>query len=426
MKTNFFLLSLGLFLSDPAEARDFMVIFKSKEALRKVYEKVPELEGEILTDTSAANPILLVDCGENSCKWFKTQKKHIVSTEEDVTVQIDDPPVNDIPVIHPPIGHQSKPSNWGQDRIDGKLDNDYNMSQFTGEGVDIFIIDTGTWAKHSDFSVRERKNGETGRWVTKSRVQAGVDLTGSETVPPAGNVDCHGHGTHVASIAAGKKYGIATSANIIPVKVLGCNGRGWLSTIIKGITWSVNYKPTPGYNRRKIISMSLGGDVLKQTSRASIQNAVKNGINVVVAAGNSNLNACRFDPAYVPEAITVGSTDLTDRRSSFSNYGECVDIFAPGTDIVAASTAGSKASISRSGTSMSAPFVSGVIALIRERYPSMDAEQVRNVLENSWSQAGIVTNAGFKSNNLYALNKEFRKTSTPYPTPSTVEQCSCD
>jgi subtilisin family serine protease len=401
MKKLFALTLLALNSSCFSEAVDYLVVFKSQNALDKVRQKVDDMGVSMVSGINVARPILLCSCDPAPCAWFKKQKKYILSVEEDITVQIEDPIEEDNPIA---IQSVQSTINWGKDRLDGKVDGKYNNSAgYTGKGVDIFIIDTGTWGAHDDFQVTERKNGDSGRWVTRSRVDIGVDLTGGEEVQifPPGNVDCNSHGTHVASIAAGRKHGIATDANIIPVKVLNCAGNGKLSNVIRGINWAVNYHPTPDYNRKKVISMSLGGGITRETSAAAIHNAVKAGIPVIVAAGNSNYDACRYDPAWVPDAICVASTNEDDERSYFSNYGKCVDLFAPGSRILAASTSGTKKTTRKSGTSMATPFVAGVIAMILEQYPSMTVKEVRNVLLDSWSQTGIIEDVGFRSPNVF-------------------------
>jgi len=203
--------------------------------------------------------------------------------------------------------------------------------------------------------------------------------------------DRQGHGTHCAGTAAGTTFGVASRANVGGVKVLGDNGSGSFAQVIAGIDWVAASGARPA-----VMSMSLGGacphgncERLKST-RVAIERAVARMVTVVVAAGNSNRNACVFSPAYIPAAITVGSTDSEDARSFFSNRGKCTDIWAPGSAITSATHEDDAGSKTFSGTSMACPHVAGAAAMILERKPDLKPSEVlQRLLDNA--ATGYVT-----------------------------------
>ena len=226
---------------------------------------------------------------------------------------------------------------WGLDRVDGTVDGTYRYIS-DGSGVRIYIVDTGVDATHRDFG---------------SRVADGFDAFGQNL----DQTDCNGHGTHVAGIAAGGYFGVAKSATIVPVRVMDCNGVGNTTTLTDGIDWIIaSHRGGVG-----IVNMSLGGG-LDQEVNSAASRLVDAGLVVVAAAGNSNSDACNFSPASARGVIAVGAIDQTDSKSSFSNWGSCVDISAPGTGINSANSLNHSISLKKSGTSQAAPFVAGAIA----------------------------------------------------------------
>ena len=245
------------------------------------------------------------------------------------------------------IRQVQNPATWGLDRIDQAdrpLDSAYHFN-YTGAGVYAFIIDTGIRADHAQF---------TGRM-----------LAGYSTVPDAnGTNDCDGHGTHVAGTVGGSTWGVARGVTLIPVRVLDCEGSGTWSGVIAGIDWVADSPLRPA-----VANMSLGGPYSASVN-AAVAAAVMQGVTMVVAAGNENNDACKVSPASEPSAITVGSTTSGDIRSSFSNFGKCVDIFAPGSSITSSWNASSTATNTISGTSMASPHVAGVSALALQANPS--------------------------------------------------------
>jgi subtilisin family serine protease len=279
------------------------------------------------------------------------------------------------------INATQSPATWGLDRIDQRdlpLNNSYTYDT-TAPGVHAYIIDTGVLLTHSEFS------GRMGN--------------GYDAVTSGGNAnDCHGHGTHVAGTVGGTTWGVAKGVTIHPVRVLGCTGSGSNSGVIAGMDWVANNHVKPA-----VANMSLGGGASQSTDDAvaRMHNA---GVTVVVAAGNNNASACNYSPARAPLAITTGSTTNTDARSSFSNYGTCLDIFAPGSSITSAWYTNSTATNTISGTSMASPHVAGVAALYLATNPSATPAQVTTAVLNN-ATPNKVTSPGTGSPNrlLYSL-----------------------
>jgi len=251
---------------------------------------------------------------------------------------------------------------WGLNRVGA----DQRASE--GSGTTVFVLDTGVRVSHQEFG---------GRATPALDMSVGDPLECNGDLTCAGDVQ--GHGTHCAGTAAGETFGVAPSAAVGSIKVLGDNGSGQFAWSYYALDWlAVN--PT----RPAVASMSLGGSGTQQAMADAVDAAVNSGVTVVVAGGNSNSDACNFSPAFVPSAITVGSTTSLDARSSFSNYGRCTDIWAPGSDVVSASHTSDSGSRSLSGTSMACPHVSGAAALILGVDPSKNSAKVlEDMLDNA-------------------------------------------
>ncbi|MGW3601700.1 S8 family peptidase [Micromonospora sp. NPDC005161] len=283
-------------------------------------------------------------------------------------------------------GTQTNPPSWGLDRIDQRnlpLNSSYTYPN-TASNVRAYIIDTGVLYGHNDFGGRA--------------------VSGFDAVDGGSADDCNGHGTHVAGTVGGSSYGVAKGVQIVGVRVLNCQGSGTNAQVVAGIDWVTANAVKPA-----VANMSLGGGANSSIDTA-VTNSINSGVTYAVAAGNGNAlgvrqNACNYSPARVASAITVGATQNNDAAASFSNFGTCVDILAPGVNITSAWYTGSSATNTISGTSMASPHVAGAAALVLSANPSWSPQQVRDNLVNN-STPNVVTNVGTGTPNrlLYVVN----------------------
>ncbi|XP_072041467.1 aqualysin-1-like [Amphiura filiformis] len=267
------------------------------------------------------------------------------------------------------IAYTQAVTSWGLDRIDQRTgqDNFYNPPS-SGSGVTVYIIDTGLRHSHNDFGGRASYHWD---------YQSGV------------SEDCNGHGTHCGGTTSGTTYGVAAGTMVKSVRVLSCFGSGSWTNVIAGVD---SVRDASGM---RVGSMSLGGGATQSLDDA-VAAAVSAGAVMSVAGGNSNANACNYSPAREPSAITVGATDSNDARASFSNYGSCTDIFAPGVSITSAWHTSDTASNTISGTSMACPHVSGAAALLLQR--GVSAGSVPSTMVNE-ATPNVVGNPGSGSPN---------------------------
>ena len=283
-------------------------------------------------------------------------------------------------------------SSWGLDRVDQRtlpLNSLISTSQ-NGFGVTAYIIDTGIRADHAQFG---------------GRVAVGYDAIGDGQ----NTNDCNGHGTHVAGTVGGSTYGVAPEVSLVAVRVLNCSGSGSTAGVIAGINWATENHAA---GVAAVANMSLGGGYSAALNTAT-QNAIADGITFAVAAGNENANACNSSPASTPNALTVGATSSNDARASYSNYGSCVDIFAPGSGITSSWSSSSTATNTISGTSMASPHVAGAAALLLSANPASTPAQVATAM-GSAATTGVVSDAGTGSPNRLLYTGD---AATPNPTP---------
>ena len=283
----------------------------------------------------------------------------------------------DANVLVDPTSETQFGATWGIDRLDQRslpLSGTFT-SPSTASNVFAYVVDTGIDATNLEFG---------------GRVNSGFDAVNGGS----GQSDCNGHGTHVAGTIASQTYGVAKAARLVPVRVLDCNGSGTYSGVIAGLDWIAQNRPS---TQRAVVNMSLGGGASSSIDSA-VASLVASGVAVVVAAGNSNTDACTTSPARATSAITVGATTINDSRASFSNYGSCLDLFAPGANIT--STIPGNQTATYSGTSMAAPHVAG-LAAVALSLTAMTPAQLATYLSDT-ATTNAVSSAGTSSPNLLA------------------------
>ena len=289
-----------------------------------------------------------------------------------------------------------QPAPWGLDRADQRtlpLSGTYSWTG-AGAGVTAYVVDTGILASHTDFG---------------GRVAAGWTAVADGN----GTTDCNGHGTHVAGTVAGATYGVAKGATLVPVRVLDCSGSGYNSDVVAGLDWiAANHVAgTPA-----VANLSLGGAASSAVDNA-VQAVLADGVATVVAAGNSAVDACTGSPARVPGAVTVAASDSTDKQASFSNFGSCVDLYAPGVGITSDYYTSTTATASMSGTSMASPHTAGAAAVLLSQNPALTPAEVAAALVSN-ATAGVVTGATAGTPNRLLFTGTGATAPAPAPAPA--------
>ena len=326
------------------------------------------------------------EAGEARSKGWRVRDvfRHAVSgmavelTADEAATLAADP---NVATIEPDITMQAtvdqSGAEWGLDRIDQQslpLSGTYSYPASAGAGVKVYVVDTGVRSTHTELA---------------GRVAPGFSVIADGN----GTEDCNGHGTHVAGTIAGTTFGVAKAATIVPIRVFDCFGSGTLSAVVAGLDWVLTFNN----GAPAVVNMSLGG-AISPTVDAAVQKVIAAGVPVVVAAGNSNVDACGTSPGRVAGAITVGATTSTDSRASYSNFGSCVDIFAPGDLVTSAGYFSDTSTTIKSGTSMATPHVAGAVALLKSVQPSLTPAAAASALATN-ATPGVVTNAGTGSPN---------------------------
>ncbi|KAF9448260.1 hypothetical protein P691DRAFT_775538 [Macrolepiota fuliginosa MF-IS2] len=292
----------------------------------------------------------------------------------------------------------------------------YEYDNLGGEGVDVYVIDTGINVDHDEFEGRAH-------W--------------GKTIPQNDeDIDGNGHGSHCAGTIASRKYGVAKQANVYAVKVLGTNGSGTMSDVVGGVVWAAQQAKKnaaaaakelaeTGRTKHKgsVANMSLGGGK-SQALDDAVNRAVDTGLHFAVAAGNDNRDACSYSPAAAENAVTVGASTLGDERAYFSNYGPCVDVFAPGLNILSTYKGGRKATATLSGTSMASPHTAGLLAYFLSIYPSPDFNPQFDKDDQLLSLTSDATQVPLNYNGIYAIAHTAlpRWISTFLPAPEFVDR----
>ena len=372
-----------IFGFDSENDHRWLVKFKKANDPDAVTEKVREMCNE-------ANGLSNHRRFAGHCETFMKKSGHVVLHAEnnDELDKLREALSEEIEYIeHDALFHSD--AVWNLDRIDQRrlpLDGVFQRrDNFKGTGVHVYVVDTGIKSDHTEFS---------------GRVSNGKDFVDGGDDPS----DCSGHGTHVAGIALGNVYGVSPDSILHGVRVLGCGGSGTLHAIVSGLQWIQKSHAEKYPGEDAVVAMSLGAHGEYHSLTEAVNDLLSAGITVVASAGNSNSDACSYSPGRIPGVITVGSIGTGDTRSSFSNYGACVDVFAPGWNIRSAYITGVSSTKIYSGTSQAAPHVVGAAAAYLGANPGATVSEVTNAILNS-ATVGVVRNAGSKSPNkmIYCL-----------------------
>jgi len=354
---------------------EYIIVLQEHLSSTELAQHVQELE-RAFASSVGDNKLLHGIFEIGAFKGFSAKLAHDMLARELIHPNVSYVEANQVVTINEDSCKKQNTILWNLDRISETLldlDGIYHYHHSAGEGVNAYIVDTGIYIDNEEF---------------QGRASWGFAVDNQE-------VDGNGHGTHVAGTVGGHLYGVAKKVDLIAVKVLDTSGSGTTAGVISGVDYVT--KAHKAGTRPSVANMSLGGS--KSTALVSaVDSSIAAGVTYAVAAGNDNANACNYSPANSKEAVTVGATTSSDSRSSFSNYGACVDIFAPGSTITAAWIGGRTAVKTISGTSMASPHVAGAAAIILGRNPSFAPAQVKATLVDSCTTNQLV-NVGTGSPN---------------------------
>jgi hypothetical protein len=351
-----------------AVAGSYIVVLKRHQDLTATRAAAPDVTFTYRT----ALPGFAMRAGAAQARRLAADPR-VAYVAQDVRVGLDDP------VTSLDLGVQPDPPSWGLDRIDQRslpLDKRY-FHPNTASSVRAYIFGTGIRYTHQEFD---------------GAAVPGLDVVGGVT--PPGN-DCNGHGTHMAGTVGGRTTGVAKDVTLVSVRVLNCQGSGTYSQIIAGIDWVTRDAAASG--RPAVALMTLGGGA-NQAFNDAITRSINANVHYSVVSGSSNADACAFSPGSTPLATTVGATDATDAKAGFSNYGRCIDVWAPGVNITSAWGTSDTAYSTISGSTASA-HAAGVAALWRHRFPGDSAVAVAEALRAN-ATPGLIADPGAGSPNL--------------------------
>ncbi len=387
----FFAIAFGLsllFMTSDTTSGNQGKFFRSRTAIPNRY--IVRLDDQALSSAKASPSEVAARTGEISADYGARPEKVYSSamkgfsaemSEKQALAMSQDPRVKMIEEDSLVSISASQPNaTWGIDRIDQHqlpLNNTYNYSP-ASPNVNVYIIDTGIRPSHVEFGGRA-----TADYDAMTDGQNGID--------------CNGHGTHVAGTIGGNTVGVAKGVRLHGVRALPCGGTGPVSNVLAAVDWV-----TANYVAPAVVNMSVGGGISPLLDFV-VDQSIAGGLPFVIAAGNATDNACNMSPGRVPAAITVGATGPTDNYLYFSNYGSCVDVWAPGEDITSAWYSGDQIYNTISGTSMATPHVTGIAALYLTDHPNASPAEISSIIV-SRATSGVISGLDPASPNLMAYS----------------------